>query len=165
MLLHDVEEADDDLGARADQDLALASLLGVVDGVERIVQDGGLHLGGVVIVRFSSGEMCGVRYLFGERLISLSRAFPERKECPSGDHGGGPERVLQLDHPPAQQYQCSSHGCETGVLRLGYLKGISSIIVAAVDIPRGLSGELGAIESGAVVEEVQMQAHMRVSEF
>jgi len=67
VLLHDVEEADDDLGARADQDLALAGLLGVVDGVERIVQDGGLHLGG----RFSSGGMCGVRYLFGERLISL----------------------------------------------------------------------------------------------
>jgi len=45
VLLHDVQETDDDLGGRTDQDLALASLLGVVDGVERIVKDGGLHLG------------------------------------------------------------------------------------------------------------------------
>jgi hypothetical protein len=56
VLLHDVQEADDDLGGRTDQDLALASLLGVVDGVERIVQDGGLHLGECVVRRFSSGE-------------------------------------------------------------------------------------------------------------
>lgn len=52
MLLHDLEELDDDLGGRTDQDLALASLLGVVDGVERIVEDGSLdHFGG--ILRFS----------------------------------------------------------------------------------------------------------------
>ena len=44
VLLHDTEEFDDDLGAWSDQDLTLAGLLGVVDGVERIVQDGGLHL-------------------------------------------------------------------------------------------------------------------------
>ena len=42
MLLHDVQETDDDLGGRADQDLALAGLLGVVDGVKRIVEDGNL---------------------------------------------------------------------------------------------------------------------------
>ena len=48
------QELDDDLGAWADQDLALASLLGVVDGVERIVEDGSLdHGGGVGSVRFS----------------------------------------------------------------------------------------------------------------
>lgn len=62
MLLHDVQEADDDLGGRADQDLALAGLLGVVDGVERIVQDGGLHLG-VGVRRFSSGEAASGIYL------------------------------------------------------------------------------------------------------
>lgn len=55
VLLHDVQETDDDLGGRADQDLALAGLLGVVDGVERIVQDGGLHLGECGVRRFSSG--------------------------------------------------------------------------------------------------------------
>ena len=47
VLLHDAEELDDDLGGRTDQDLALAGLLGVVDGVKRIVEDGGLdHFGG-----------------------------------------------------------------------------------------------------------------------
>ena len=39
VLLHDREELDDDLGGRVDQDLALSGLLGVVDGVERIVED------------------------------------------------------------------------------------------------------------------------------
>ena len=46
--LHDAEELDDNLGRWADHDLALASLLGVVDGVERIVENGGLgHFDGV----------------------------------------------------------------------------------------------------------------------
>ena len=54
--LHNLEELDDDLGRRSDQDLALASLLGVVDGVERIVEDGSLdHFDGV-IGRFSVAE-------------------------------------------------------------------------------------------------------------
>ena len=39
VLLHDAEELDDDLGARSDEDLSLSGLLGVVDGVERIVED------------------------------------------------------------------------------------------------------------------------------
>lgn len=60
VLLHDGQELDDDLGRRADENLALARLLGVVDGVKRIVEDGGLDhfVGG----RFSmaSGQM---RYL------------------------------------------------------------------------------------------------------
>ena len=56
MLLHDLEELDDDLGGRTDQDLALAGLLGVVDGLERIVENGSLdHFGGVV--RFSGREV------------------------------------------------------------------------------------------------------------
>lgn len=47
MALHDGQELDDDLGGRTDQDLALASLLGVVDGIEAIVEDGSLdHFGG-----------------------------------------------------------------------------------------------------------------------
>lgn len=47
--LHDLEELDDDLGARSDQDLALAGLLGVVDAVEGIVENGSAdHFGGVV---------------------------------------------------------------------------------------------------------------------
>lgn len=58
MLLHDGEELDDDLGRRPDQDLALASLLGVVHGVKGIVEDGSLdHFGGwrVEILK-SAGE-------------------------------------------------------------------------------------------------------------
>lgn len=48
VLLHDRQELDDDLGGRTDEDLALASLLGVVHGVKRIVKDGGLdHFGGL----------------------------------------------------------------------------------------------------------------------
>lgn len=38
MLLHDAEELDDDLGAGADQDLTLATLLGIVDALKSIVQ-------------------------------------------------------------------------------------------------------------------------------
>ena len=52
--LHDSEELDDDLGARSDQDLALAGLLGVVDAVEGIVEDGGADHGGGLSGRFSS---------------------------------------------------------------------------------------------------------------
>jgi hypothetical protein len=51
--LHDGEELDNDLGRRSDQNLALASLLGVVDGVKRIVENGSAdHFGGV-LKRFS----------------------------------------------------------------------------------------------------------------
>jgi hypothetical protein len=61
MLLHHLQELDNHLRARADHDLALAGLLGVVDGLERIVEDGCLnHFGGGL--RFS-GRSCGVRYL------------------------------------------------------------------------------------------------------
>ena len=48
MSLHDLEELDDDLGARSDHDLALAGLLGVVDGVEGIVENRSAnHFGGI----------------------------------------------------------------------------------------------------------------------
>jgi hypothetical protein len=40
VLLHQRQELDDDLGGRTDQDLALATLLSVVDVVEAVVQDG-----------------------------------------------------------------------------------------------------------------------------
>jgi len=43
VLLHNAEELDDDLGAWSDQDLSLSGLLGIVDGIERIVEDGGLN--------------------------------------------------------------------------------------------------------------------------
>ena len=43
MLLHDTEELDDDLGGWSNKNLSLSGLLGVVDGIERIVEDGGLN--------------------------------------------------------------------------------------------------------------------------
>jgi len=47
MLLHNAQEFDDDLRAWSDQDLSLPGLLGVVDGIERIVEDTCFdHLGG-----------------------------------------------------------------------------------------------------------------------
>ena len=39
MLLHNAQELNNDLGAWADEDLTLSGFLGVVDGVEGIVQD------------------------------------------------------------------------------------------------------------------------------
>lgn len=51
VLLHDLQELDNDLGRGSDQDLALAGLLGVVDALEGIVENGGAdHLDGVVVV-------------------------------------------------------------------------------------------------------------------
>ena len=52
MALHDLQELDDDLGTWPDEDLALAGLLGVVDGVERIVEHAGPYHGGGL--RFST---------------------------------------------------------------------------------------------------------------
>ena len=39
MLLHDAQELDDDLRRRSDEDLSLSGLFGIIDGVERIVED------------------------------------------------------------------------------------------------------------------------------
>lgn len=72
MLLHDRQELDDDLGARSDHDLALASLFGVVDALESIVQDGSSdHVGGVVVLRFSSREDEDLRCLQSHGMVSL----------------------------------------------------------------------------------------------
>jgi hypothetical protein len=74
--LHDGQELDDDLGGGADQDLALASLLGVVDSIQAVVEDGGLdHFGGG---RFSMAVE-RLRYLCG---LVVSLQMPEHGECP-----------------------------------------------------------------------------------
>jgi hypothetical protein len=52
--LHDLEELDNDLGGRSDQDLTLAGLLGIVDGVKGVVENGSANHFGGVIRRFSS---------------------------------------------------------------------------------------------------------------
>lgn len=62
MALHDLEELDNDLGAGSDQDLALAGLLGIVDAVESVVENGSAdHFGGIER-RFSSRDW-EMRYL------------------------------------------------------------------------------------------------------
>ena len=81
MTLHDLEELDDDLGAGADQDLALAGLLGVVDGIERIVEDGSLdHFGGCEILK----ARCAARGVCRASLWLASKCHDERKECLPG---------------------------------------------------------------------------------
>ena len=59
--LHDAQEFDNDLRTRSDEDLALAGLFGVVDGVERIVEDTGFDhgeiLSSMVGVEVSRGSM------------------------------------------------------------------------------------------------------------
>lgn len=85
--LHDSQELDNDLGRRSDHDLTLAGLLGIVDGVQAIVEDGSLdHFGGC---RFSmaSGRL---RYLRKSFVVSLQ--MPEHGECPQC----ADMRVLQL---------------------------------------------------------------------
>lgn len=54
MSLHDAQELDDDLRAWSNEHLALAALLGVVDGIERIVEDTGLDHLNDLRVRFST---------------------------------------------------------------------------------------------------------------
>lgn len=84
--LHDREELDDDLGARSDQDLALAGLLGVVDVVEGIVEDGSADHDGGIVGRFSSRGV-EMRYLPEKSNVSLSGS--ERGECPQRIGRGG----------------------------------------------------------------------------
>jgi len=81
VLLHDAQELDDDLGAGTNEDLALAALLGVVDGIERIVKDGSLdHFDGLAEIL---KRRVAVRGIYSEgKNMSASRSR-ERKECPS----------------------------------------------------------------------------------
>lgn len=113
MLLHDGEELDDDLGGRADQDLTATALLGVVDGVKRIVEDGSLdHFDGVES-RFSNRGIEGYevsKYLQCPVLTPSVRNWVhnsqppvvlERKECPFCINKGSSARavVRKAYHP------------------------------------------------------------------
>lgn len=40
MLLHNLEELDDNLGGRSDENLSLTGLFGVVDGVKSVSENG-----------------------------------------------------------------------------------------------------------------------------
>lgn len=87
MALHDLEELDDDLRAGSDQDLALAGLLGVVDAVEGIVENGGAnHVGG--IGRFSN-RISEMRYLpRGNPIVSLPRLVSEESALNDSNRRG-----------------------------------------------------------------------------
>jgi hypothetical protein len=99
--LHDGQELDDDLGGRTDHDLALAGLLGVVDSIEAIVEDGSLdHFGG--IRRFSSGEGGRLRYLQWKSLVSLQ--MPEHGECPQPA-----QQLAGSSALVAEEKQCRAH--------------------------------------------------------
>ncbi len=74
MLLHAVQEFDDDLGAWSDEDLTLSSLFCVVDGIERIVEDTGFDHDGDV--RFSA-RWWEVRYLQAEKEVHISQLVLE----------------------------------------------------------------------------------------
>ena len=64
MFLHDAEELDDNFGAWSDQTLTLASLLGIVDALEGVIEDRGSdHGGGLWGLRFSSRVNKDLRYL------------------------------------------------------------------------------------------------------
>ena len=59
MLLHHAQELDNDLGAGPNQDLASARLLGIVDGIESVVEHTGLDHLCVVAVEIKG--VCGDR--------------------------------------------------------------------------------------------------------
>jgi hypothetical protein len=68
VLLHDAQKLDDDLGAGSDENLTLAGLLGIVNALESVVEDGCLdHFDGSVM-RFSSREIRGLE-------VSAKRIF------------------------------------------------------------------------------------------
>lgn len=64
VLLHDSQELDNNLGGRSDQDLALASLLGIVHRIESVVENGSANHFGGLKARFSNrAESVEMRYL------------------------------------------------------------------------------------------------------
>lgn len=82
VFLHDAQELDDDLGAGSDQNLALAGLLGVVDALESVIEDGCFdHVGGVWFVRFSSRVIRGLEVSV-VKCVLVFRSL-EQKECPT----------------------------------------------------------------------------------
>ena len=65
VFLHNAEELDNDFGAWSDQYLTLSRLLGVVDGVERIVEDRGLnHFEYWEILKSSDGSEVSVEIVY-----------------------------------------------------------------------------------------------------
>ena len=76
MLLHTMQEFDNNFRAGPDEHLALARFLGIVDGIERIVEDTCFdHVGdGEILNSMAGGEVSG--------RAKRSILACERKECP-----------------------------------------------------------------------------------
>ena len=69
MSLHDAQKFYNDLRAGTDQDLSLSGFFGVIDGIERIVQDARFHHG-----QNGDSQLCGggeVSECGGSQVISL----------------------------------------------------------------------------------------------
>lgn len=93
MLLHDAQELDDDLRAGADENLALAALLSVVDGVERIVKDGSLdHFDRLTEILKRRDAVRGICREEEQNHVSLSEAMSAKSALQVCETG----RVLQL---------------------------------------------------------------------
>ena len=68
MLLHAMQEFDNDFRTGSDQDLSLSSFLGIVDGIERIIEDASLdHTDGALEILNPHKEL---RYLLGKGRVS-----------------------------------------------------------------------------------------------
>jgi hypothetical protein len=112
--LHDCQELDNDLGARPDQDLSLSSLLGVVDGVQRIVKNRSLdHFGGVAVEILKSLEWMGNEV--SVRVSELASRSHEHGECPHGRNDlhqspssieGSARSVLERRRVSGSPYPC-----------------------------------------------------------
>lgn len=125
MLLHNLEKLDDDLGAWSDQDLALASFLGVVDTLEGIVENGSANHFGGRVVRFLSRDKRGLKV----SAINYELVFRclEREECPIKGSSARVARDESITDP--------------AMLQAGYRIVISHLRPAeegVVDIPRGV---------------------------
>jgi hypothetical protein len=93
VFLHGLKEFNNDFGAWPDQNLTLSSLFGIVDTLQRIVEDGRLNhddgrgrgrgrgsMSWGRKVRFSSREAQGLEVSIEQRGLAFSSL--ERKECP-----------------------------------------------------------------------------------
>ncbi|KAI6772351.1 hypothetical protein HG530_003309 [Fusarium avenaceum] len=164
--LHDSEELDDDLGRRSDQDLALASLLGVVDGVKRIVEDGSAdHFGGV-LKRFSvrDGKFRQIPVKLNED-ISRSRLNPPLFQLFLDTHRnlrGSPDkkRLSKMsdveDNTPevADVVEVSGDAPKGQMSILDALKGVLKLSLMHDGLARGLREASKALD--------RRQAHMCV---
>ena len=78
MFLHGAEELDNDLGAGPNKDLTSSGLLGIVDGIQGVVENAGLdhldYIGGAM--RFSNRSKENAR----RNEVSVTGKVPQKRE-------------------------------------------------------------------------------------